>query len=215
MLGVVDSVADGAQNYIISVSFAAGDTSYSGVVAQLSGQVTDAEVASFTLDPSDGSSLSNLAEGSNTLTFTVVLDAQPLSDVVFDVSKTGDDVTVSPARLTFAPGDWNSAQNVTVTSRANNGDQDGDAAYMVTVSVNDVDSAEAFDDLADQMLSGIVEDDEVATFTATNINWSPDNEDFLPADRQTLDTIDTGENQESIRVSIVKCSFRAGYAHSH
>ena len=104
---------------MIAVAVATGsDTSYSGVVAQqLNGQVTDAEVASFTLTPLGGAAtLADLVEGSATTTFAVVLGAQPLSDVVFDVSKTGDDVTVSPARLTFTPGTWNGAQNVTVTS---------------------------------------------------------------------------------------------------
>ena len=70
----------------------------------------------------------------------------------FDVSKTGDDVTVSPARLTFIPGDWNSAQDVTVTSRVDNSDVDGGDAYTVTVSVDDSASDEAFDDLDDQTL---------------------------------------------------------------
>ena len=167
VIGVADDLVDGAQNYIISVAVAAGsDASYSSVEPQqLSGQVTDVDVAIFTLVPSDGSSLSDLAEGSSTATFTVVLGAEPLSDVVFDVSALGTDVTVSPNSLTFIPSGWNTAQNVTVTSRADNNDLDGDAAYTVTVSVNDISSANAFDDLDDQMLSGIVTDDEVAGFT--------------------------------------------------
>ena len=40
------------------------------------------------------------------------------------------------------------------------------------------------------------------TLTATNINWSPENANFVPADRNTLATIDTGENQEMIRVAL-------------
>ena len=204
--GVADSVVDGRQNYVISVAVVAADSaaSYSGVVAQqLSGQVRDAEVASFTLTPFGGAAtLADLVEGSATTTFTVVLGAQPLGDVVFDVNTTGTDVTVSPNRLTFAPGVWNREQTVTVTSRADNSAVDGDATYTVTVSVNDVASDNAFDDLDDQMLNGIVDDDEAVTFIATNINWSPENAGFLPADRRTLDTIDTGENQERIRVAL-------------
>ena len=166
--GVADSVVDGTQNYVIAVAVATGsDASYSSVGAQqLSGQVTDAEVASFTLTPLGGAAtLAAIAEGENTTTFAVVLGARPLSAVVFDVSTTGDDVTVSPARLTFAPGTWNTAQNVNVTSRIDNNVLDGDAAYTVTVSVDDNTSDNFFDPLPDQTLNGMVTDDDVAGFT--------------------------------------------------
>ena len=167
--GVIDGVVDDTQSYMISVAVitADSDTSYSGVVAQqLRGQVTDVDVASFTLTPFGGAAtLAAIAEGENTTTFAVVLDAQPLGAVVFDVSTTGTDVTVSPTRLTFAPGTWNTAQNVNVTSRTDNNVLDGDAAYTVTVSVDDGASAEAFDDLLDQTLTGMVTDDDVAGFT--------------------------------------------------
>ena len=94
-----------------------------------------------------------------------MLGAEPLSDVVFDVSALGIDVTVSPNSLTFVPSGWNTAQNVTVTSRVDNSVVDGDAAYTVTVRVDDDGSAEAFDDLDDQTLNGMVTDDDIATFT--------------------------------------------------
>ena len=85
--GVADDVDEGAQDYAISVSFAAGAGSYSSVEPQqLSGQVTDPAVVgvSFTLTPLGGATtLAAIAEGENTTSFTVVLGAQPLSDVVF------------------------------------------------------------------------------------------------------------------------------------
>ena len=52
-----------------------------------------------------------------------------------------------------------------VTSRADNSAVDGDAAYAVTVSVDEDASADAFDGLADQTLNGMVTDDDVAGFT--------------------------------------------------
>ena len=80
--GVADSVVDGTQSYVISVAVVTADSaaSYSGVVAQqLIGQVTDADVASFTLTPFGGAStLATIAESGDTTTFAVVLDAQPL-----------------------------------------------------------------------------------------------------------------------------------------
>ena len=52
----------------------------------------------------------------STDTFTVVVGAQPASNVVISVTS-GDtgEATVSPATLTFTSGNWNSAQTVTVT----------------------------------------------------------------------------------------------------
>ena len=68
----------------------------------------------FTVAESSGSTAVN--ESGTTDTFTVVLDAQPDSNVVIGVSS-GDtgEATVSAASLTFTNSNWNSAQTITVT----------------------------------------------------------------------------------------------------
>jgi hypothetical protein len=74
---------------------------FDGVTDQaVSATTTDGDTAGFTVAESSGST--GVTETGSTDTFTVVLDAQPASDVVISVSS-GDtgEVTVSPATLTF------------------------------------------------------------------------------------------------------------------
>ena len=101
-----------------------------------------------------------IAENAGTGSFTIVLDAQPLTDVVFDISSedTGE-ATVSPTTLTFTSTDWNAAQTVTVT-----GVDDGLTAThtgTITISVNDTSSYDAFDSLADKLVALTLTDDDV------------------------------------------------------
>lgn len=56
-----------------------------------------------------------VAEGGGSDTYTVVLDAQPASDVAIAVMPSGD-MEVSPDVLTFTPGNWATPQTVTVTA---------------------------------------------------------------------------------------------------
>ena len=83
-----------------------------------------------------------IGENARTDTYTVVLDAQPDSDVVIDVSSsdTGE-ATVSPASLTFTNGNWATPRTVTVT-----GVDDAvvaDHSVTITNSINDAKSDDA------------------------------------------------------------------------
>ena len=157
---------DARYGVTVSVDDGASAEAFAGLSNRLIGMVTDDDVAGFTLAPIDGSTLETLLEGENITTFTVRLNAQPLSDVLLDIITMGSDVTVSRTSLTILSRrtDWLIPQTVTVTSRADNSTVDGDAAYTVTVSVDDR-STDAFDGLADQTLNGMVTDDDVAGFT--------------------------------------------------
>jgi TolB protein len=113
----------------------------------------------FTITESSGATV--VDETGTTDDFTVVLDAQPMSDVVFDVS--GDDpgeATVAPTMLTFTPASWNVAQAVTVTG-VDDPSVDGDQVSTVTISVNGPSSDPAFASLSDQTLSVTTTDDDV------------------------------------------------------
>ena len=103
-------------------------------------------LASVELDPEGvGPDLPDINEGEETTTFTVVLGSQPTDDVVFDVNTSSSDVSLPlDSRLTFTPGDWSREQTVTVTSRVDNDFIGGNAAYTVTVAVDEAVSAEAF-----------------------------------------------------------------------
>ena len=106
---------------------------------------------SFTVVQSDGAT--TVTEAGGTDTFTVVLTAQPLANVVITVvsANTGE-ATASPSSLTFTAANWNTAQTVTVTG-VNDAVDDGDQTTAVTLSVDDAASDNAFDGVADQTVS--------------------------------------------------------------
>ena len=100
----------------------------------------------------------------------MVLDGQPLSDVVLTVSSTDpDETTVTPATLTFTTTNWGTPQTVTVTGIADDA-IDGDQSTDITVSVNDAASDDAFDSLSDQTVT-------VTTSDIDNIPQNPGNVD--------------------------------------
>ena len=121
--------------------------------------VTDDDSAGFTLSQSTVT----VNEGSTT-TFTAVLDAQPASDVVIDASSDdGGAATVSPTSLTFTAADWNTPQTVTVTGVDD--DDLPDESVTLTLTVDDANSDDNWDPLADQTVAVTVSDDDTAGVT--------------------------------------------------
>jgi len=93
--------------------------------------------------------------------FTVVLDNQPASDVVFTIaSNDAGAASVDLTMLTFTPANWDTPQTITVT-----GEQDADIndeSVTITVAVDDVNSDDNFDPLPDTIVAVIVNDDDTA-----------------------------------------------------
>lgn len=96
-----------------------------------------------TINPLPGVTVSEsslmLYEG-DTDTYDVVLDLEPSDTVTITVaSDDTDDVTVSPATLTFTTTDWDTAQTVTVTAVDDDfaTDIDGGATISHTATSND------------------------------------------------------------------------------
>ena len=126
--------------------------------------VSVAGVAVTVADDDAGVSVSEttltVAEG-NSSTYTVVLDAQPASDVVIGVTASGSpDVTVDRATLTFSPSNWDTAQTVTV-SAAQDADAVNDAA-SITHAVDASRSADEFDAVSVAGVAVTVADDDTA-----------------------------------------------------
>jgi hypothetical protein len=148
----------------VAVLDASSDNAFDPLPDQtVSVTTTDDEAAGFTV--SGGPLAVNEVAPGNTGSFTVVLDVQPGSDVVFDVTS-GDEAeaTVGPATLTFTPDNWSTPQGVTVTG-VDDPNIDGDQLIQVTVSVNDALSMDPFDPLPDQSVDVTMVDNEVASFT--------------------------------------------------
>ena len=105
------------------------------------------------------------SETGTTDTFTVVLDTQPATDVVFDVvSGDTNEGTVDLATLTFTNGNWDTPQTVTVTG-VDDAVVDGTQTYDITISVDAAASDNAFDGLAPQTVSVDNADDDIPTAT--------------------------------------------------
>ena len=101
-----------------------------------------------------------MAEGANS-TYTVVLDAQPASDVVINVTKSGSsEVTATPATLTFTTSNWDTAQTVTVAA-GHDTDAANDTA-SISHAVNASQSANEYDDATIAAVSVTVTDDDAA-----------------------------------------------------
>ena len=124
---------------------------------------TDDDVAGFSIVESDGAT--GVSESGLQDIFTVVLDAQPLTDVVIDI-EAGDttEAGVVPAALTFSPSNWNQSQTVDVTG-VDDVAVDGHVQSTITVRVRDDASDDAFDPLPDQPLNVTTTDDDIAGYT--------------------------------------------------
>src|SRR5256885_5816704 len=91
----------------------------------------DNDAAGITVVPGSGLTTT---EGGGTATFTVVLTSQPTANVTIGLSSS--DLTegrVAPASVTFTPGNWNTAQTVTVTG-VDDLVADGAVAYTIVTA---------------------------------------------------------------------------------
>ena len=166
------SVVDGDQTSLITISIedANSNDSFDAVVDQtVSATTTDDDVAGFTVDQLDGSV--EVDESGTTDTFTVVLDAQPTSDVLLSLSINDNSEASVSSSLTFTPINWDSPQTVTVTG-LDEETVDGIQTSTVTISVVDAVSNDSFDDVADQTVSVSTTDDDVAGFTVVEFGGS-------------------------------------------
>lgn len=148
-----DPTVDGNQTTALTLSVVDGDSALAfRTVADRSVVVTtvDDDVPGFTITESSGTSVN---ESGTTDTFTLVLNRQPLSNVVLNILN-GDtsEVSLTQTAVMFTPQNWSSAQTVTVTG-VDDSKVDGNLTTTLTISVNDSASADAFDRVADQAVT--------------------------------------------------------------
>ncbi len=161
--GQDDADVDGDQtgDITFSINQASSNAAFTGPAdQQLSVTNEDNKTAGFTVVETGGMTM--VGESGATDAFSVVLDAVPLSNVVIDLSVSGgftDEIMLSQTSLTFTPTNALTAQNVTVTGQ-DDADVDGDQTGMITLSINQGQSDNAFDMVMDQQVSVINKDDE-------------------------------------------------------
>ena len=147
----------------ISVVDAASDNNFDGVADQtVTATTTDDDTAGFTIAETGGATA--VAESGTTDTFTIVLNAQPDTDVVFTISSSDTGEATVTSTLTFTNANWDTPQTVTITG-ADDDLIDGTISSTITVSINDGSSDNNFDALADQTVTATTTDDDTAGFT--------------------------------------------------
>ena len=170
--GVDDNLVDGNidSTITIAVDDANSNDDFDAVADQtVTATTTDDDTAGFTIVETDGST--EVAESGTTDTFTVVLDAQPLSDVVLTITSGDTGEATVTSTLTFSPLNWDTPQTVTVTGVDEN-IIDGTISSTITVAVDDASSDNDFDAVADQTVTATTTDDDVAGFTVAETGGS-------------------------------------------
>ncbi len=177
-----DDVVDETVTITFSIDDANSDDVYDSLAdVTRSVGVTDSDSARFTVSPTSGSV--DINEGQTLAdTFSVVLDQQPQSDVVIDVtSPDASALVVDTTSVTFTAVNWNTPQDVSV-SAPEDPDFDSEADLLLNFTVNDGSSDNDFDLLSDQVREVDVIDNEVAGFTVT-----PSSDDLLINEGSTED----------------------------
>ena len=127
--------ADGNRDYTVTLTVDTTSTADAGYDA-----LPAVDVAASNDDDDDDAGMTVAAaadlrttEAGGTAAFTVVLISRPGADVVIPVSSSDEgEGTVSPVSLTFGPGNWSTAQTVTVTG-VDDAVDDGDVAWAVVL----------------------------------------------------------------------------------
>ena len=180
-------------------------------------QVTtqDNDVAGFSIAESGGSTRAK--ESGDSDSFTVVLDAGPEANVVITVASSDhSELSVTPTVLSFTPENWSRPQQVIV--RAMQDDRiDGEQTVQLTLSVDDLLSANSFQAVADQILEVTTIDDDLPGFTIRESNGATQVDEsgsldiltvFLDARPEHQVVINVvGEDSSEVAVSPVALTF--------
>ena len=165
---VDDSVAEGttAASLTLTVSDVLSDDCFdplADVVYNL--QILDNETAGFT---TSAISSNVLETSSSTATFTVVLDAEPATSVVINLSISDlTEISTTVSQLIFSPLNWNIPQTVIVAGVSDTLD-DGDITSSINLAVGS--APPVFAALANQSVAVTTIDDDTAGFTVTAVS---------------------------------------------
>ena len=153
-----DALADGNLTDTISHTASSTDTNYSGIaIDDHTAIAVDNDVPAVNISATSTSVVENLTNTS----VTVVLGAQPASNVVITLSSSDTGAAIVSSPLTFSTSTYNIPQTIIIT-----GVDDADTAnesVTITIAVDDANSDNTYDPLADQAIVVIVADDDIDT----------------------------------------------------
>ena len=165
-----NTVPDASTTISLAVNDALSYDGYDGVTATVNVNVTNDDLAGFTVTPLT----LTINEGGPAGQFTIVLTAQPLTDVVFNLVNAAPVNTTHVSQVTFTPATWNVPIVVTVTAIEDL--LDADRTDIIAVTVNQALSDNSFDALSAQNVTVNIEDNDppVITGCPANISVSTD-----------------------------------------
>jgi hypothetical protein len=156
-----DQLTEDSATVTVSVNDGSSDNAYDPLADQtVAVAVTNDDFPEY----GTGSTIFDMNETGGTGALEIALHKQPVGNVVFDIStSTPDDISVSPASLTFTPANWNTPQYAYATGIDDN--RVGDDIGVLVATIN----AELTDDAWDIMLPATAHitllDDDTASYT--------------------------------------------------
>ena len=178
--GVDDALADGDQVLsIVLANTVSTDTSYNNLpVNDVAVTNVDDDTAGITVTPRQG--LVTSEDGSQSASFTVVLNAEPTANVTIAVTSLDtSEVTVDTASLTFTTLNWAAPQTVNLTG-VDDAVADGNQPF--TIELGAAASADTgYDGLDPSDPRGSNTDNETAGFTVTPVTALVTREDGTAA----------------------------------
>ena len=185
--GVDDYLIDG--NQTSSITFAVDDANSDDHFDSLANQIVmvtttdDGDAAG--VDVSESGNATIVSESGTSDTIQVTLTAQPDTEVTLLVTASdASEVAIDRTALTFTSANWDTPQTITVTGRDDDL-VDGSVVSTVTLSIDDEDSDDQFDSLADQTVAVTTTDDDTAGFIVTETGG-----ETAVSESGTSDTID-------------------------
>ena len=149
----------------MSVNDGSSDNNFDNLADQtVTATTTDNDVAAFTVAQTGGST--SVAETGTTDTFTVVLNAQPASDVVLSISSsdTGEATVTSSLDLHERQLEHGTNRD---RDRCRRRHHRRNINSTLTVAIVDESSNDSFDAVANQTVTATTTDNDVAGFTIT------------------------------------------------
>ena len=209
-IGVDDGAAAG---WSLPIGFLADTSPFTLVGASQRAQL---EITGATLPGLVVSDLALTLGEDTSGSYTVALSVAPASDVVIEVARLGGstDVTVSPAKLTFTPSNWDDPRTVTVAV-ADDTDAVGDVA-VISHTVDADDSDAAYDDMAAvAVVVSVADNDDDTKLVGTTQGLTSSTSRSLSAANPIWATgFDTGPSPAGYRVGSIGMSLHAFVGYS-
>lgn len=138
----------------LAVNNGLSDDDFDGKTGTVTINVTNDDVAGFTVSPLT----LTVNEGGPAGTFTIVMNAQPQSNVVFDLVNAAPVYVNTVAQVTFTPANWNIPQTITVTPIEDA--LDLERTDYIVVTVNKASTDDNFDLMPSQTVTvNIIDND--------------------------------------------------------